>query len=696
MAHSLNPYDTCPCGSGKKFKFCCTAYYDLVDRALALQQNGQHETCLKTVEELTSKHGTLAPVWGYAAQVFFNEGKPDEAEKALEKGFAIDPNFAMGFFLRGLFRQNEGELIGALMLFRKAAEAYHPDAKDQLAYVHEILARSEILLNRPVASRAALARAVQFAPSDAELKQQFEGLFGPQSRMPTVVRREYRFRPTMRPLPEGAATGRLSDARKAYEQLTTDGPNDPAGWFNLGLVRAWLGEQPLAVEALNRSIELEMDDARAEEAAALAEVLKCGSGMENDTDHLEYRCYYPIRDGQAVTQLIQVWSQEGRLFGAQLDEERGSFSSMIVEELPSLVDTGTSMAKVLASLNIGGGVMRIWGSDEAAVQKIGIEVKDRLNLAVGEASTGTAPANFAEVISQAIAYPLRSKDPVEAEAKVRDYARHYFEDVWANRPLRALGGATPIDAAGSKLMRKRLLGIIKFLDDCVRSAAPARRRGEQLEFMEVYDFNQLRHKLGLGDAPVATDAPTGEIRSFSTMSAADLALVPLSELSVSELADGMRAAMKLDARELAVAYAKAAVARPADASYPDRFPFALAIANSLSAAQDTSGAIQTLANGAVYDREHNEGKRAADYGRQTGKTYARAGEVAKAAEAYRAVIEANPDDPRNYVDAAETMLRVKDKTLAVEFAEKGLAKAQTIGNRDLEGACQELLQAARR
>jgi tetratricopeptide (TPR) repeat protein len=691
---ALNPYDTCPCGSGKKFKFCCTPYYALVEQALNQQQNGQHEACLKTVAELTTKHATYPPAWGYAAQVLYNEGKPDEAEAALEKGFALQPNFPMGLFLRGLFRQNEGELIGALILYRKAAEAYDPGATDQLAYVHEVIARNELMLNRPVACHAALERAVNFQPQDTELRTQYDAMFGPRSRMPACARKKYAFRKTMRPVPAGADTGRLGDAKAAFEKLTADAPNDPAGWFNLGLVRAWLGDQPAAVEALNKSVELEMDDARAEEAAALAEVLKAGAGMEADSDYVEHRTYYPIRDPEAVSQLIQVWAQEGRLFGPQMDEQGTQFTAMIVEPLPTLLDTGTTMAKVVAHVSIAGGVIRLWHTVKEAVDKVALEVKDRLNLAVAEAVTGVAPAPLGDAAQEAIAYPIRAANPEEAETKLREYAATFFEDVWAKRPLKSLGNASPLDAAGSKLLRKRLLGVIRYLDDCLTATAPGRRVGEAVEPLKVYDFDRLRHKLG-AEVVAGADAP-GEVRDFATMSAADLATVPLASLSVAELADGMRAAMKLDARELAVNYAKAAVARPADAAYPDRFPFYLALANGLGAAGDTAGAIGLLADGAAFDAANNEGKRGADFGRQKAKVLARTGDAAGAAAAFDAVIAANPDDARTYVDAAETMLRAKDKAAAGRFAEAGLAKARASGNRDLEGACQELAAAAKR
>lgn len=377
-----------------------------------------------------------------------------------------------------------------------------------------------------------------------------------------------------------------------------------------------------------------------------------------------------------------------------MDEAGTQFSATMIEPLPSLMDTGTTMAKVVAHLVIGGGVMRLWHSVKETVEKIAIEVKDRLNLAVAELVTVTGPAQLGTTIQEAIAYPIRSASNEDAEKKIREYAQHYFEDVWIKRPLKSLGNSSPLDAAGSKLMRKRLLGVIRFLDDCLHSTVPGKQVGETVEPLQVYDFDRLRHKLG-AEVQAGT-VMVGEVRDFASMSAADLATVPLANLNVSELADGMRAAMKLDARELAVNYAKVAVARPADASYPDRFPFYFALANGLVAGGDVPGAVVLLTEGATHDSTHNEGKRLADFGRQKGKVLARNGDAEGAASAFDAVIAANPDDPRNYIDAAETMLRVKDKASAAKFADAGLNKAKSLGNRDLEGACLELAAAAKK
>ena len=693
-----NPYDNCPCGSGKKFKFCCQPYFPQIELALEQQQKGQHEAAVKTMKGVTDAHPSYPPAWGYYAQVLYNEGKPDEAEAALDKAFELNSQFGMGLLLRGLFRQNEGEMIGALLLFRKAEEAFDSQATDQLAHVNELIARNELMLNRPVASRAALERAVKYSPADADLKEQYDALFGPQSRLPFCARKKYSFRATLRPLPSGADTGKLSGAKKAYEQLTNDAPNDPACWFNLGLVRAWLGEQPAAVDALTKSVELEMDDARAEEAAALAEVLKCGQGMENDSDYVEHRVFMPVRDPEVVVGLLQVMGQGGQLVAAQTDESGQVFSAIVVEELPSLLETGTKLARVVANMSIASGILRLWHPVKESVEKVGLEIRDRVNLAVGEPATGIGPANFGDVAIEAIAYPVRATEIESAQAKLKENARHFFEDVWTHRPLRSLGGAAPLDAAGSKLLRKKLLGVVRFLDDCMAGAAPRRQVGDKVEAIEIYDFHQLRHKLGVevkaGAGPA--DAVAAEKRDFTAMSAADLAGLSLEQLTVPDLADAMRAALKLDARELAVAFAKTGAARPFDAALPDRYPFYFALITGANASGDRAAALKFAREGAAYDAEHNEAKRATEFAVRAGELLAKTGDTDGAAKEFEALIERAPDEPKFYVMATEAMLRGKAGAKALAFAEKGIAKSRSLGNRDLEGACTELAEAAKK
>src|SRR5262249_50741267 len=171
---SIDAYASCPCGSGKKFKWCCQPIADQIDKAFGQQNDGQHEAALRTIDELTQAHPGNPEAWGRKAQLLHLNGKTDEAEEALQKAFSINPDYPFGHLLRAMFRQAEGEVVGALILLRKAAELYAPDAREQLAAVYDMIADNELRRNRPVAGRFALARCVALQPGNAELRQSFE------------------------------------------------------------------------------------------------------------------------------------------------------------------------------------------------------------------------------------------------------------------------------------------------------------------------------------------------------------------------------------------------------------------------------------------------------------------------------------------------------------------------------------------
>ena len=295
---ALEPYSSCPCGSGKKFKWCCQPIHAQIDKAFRQETDGQHEAALRTMEELVAEHPTNPEAWGRKAQLLYLNSRVDDAENALQKAFEINPNYPFGHLLRGMFRQNEGELIGALALFRKAAELYDPESRDPLAHLYSMIGECELKMNRPIAARAAIKIALRFQPSNEELRQAFEEVFSSKSAFPESARQDYTFQspPASAPVEQraawdqalaGGASGKLSDIARAFDQLVKAAPEDAAAWFNLGLVRAWLGDNKGALEALDRSVTLDAEEARAVATWTLAEVLRLGHGVEDQSDFVE-------------------------------------------------------------------------------------------------------------------------------------------------------------------------------------------------------------------------------------------------------------------------------------------------------------------------------------------------------------------------------------------------------------------------
>jgi tetratricopeptide (TPR) repeat protein len=277
---------------------------------------------------------------------------------------------------------------------------------------------------------------------------------------------------------------------------------------------------------------------------------------------------------------------------------------------------------------------------------------------------------------------------LDAEAKMRDHAQQFFEETWIHRPYRGLSGVPPVDAAGSPNLRKRLRGVIQFYQDCAAGAAP-----------RLYDFDRLRRKLGLdtaaapAPAAAAPSAPAGDVSSMGT---AELAALDANSLSDAVLDQAFRAALKLDARELAGRFARTAVERPATAANADRWRLYQHLIQEAQSGGDYDAALNLVDAGEKADCEANEGRRRNDFELRRGRILARGGRAEQAKEVFDRLLGRIPDDVQTAGAAAEAMLGAKQPGDALHFAEHGLARARAQNNRDSEGYFLELVEAAKK
>jgi tetratricopeptide (TPR) repeat protein len=696
---ALDAYSPCPCGSGKKFKWCCQPIHVQIDKAFRQEAEGQHDSALRIMDEVVAEYPANPEAWGRKAQLLYQNERLEEAETALQKALEINANYPFGHLLRGIFRQQEGEHNGALLLLRRAAELYDPEARDFLGQIYSYIAESELSLNRPVAARAALKIAIHYRPGQEDLREGFESLFGDKSTLPLSARREYSFRS-----PSGdvsaearrrwgealsrAATGKLSDAARAFGDLTRDDPKNAAAWFNLGLSRAWLGENEGALEALDQFVALEVEEKEAASAWALGEVLRCGRGMEEHTDYLERSILYQLRQPERLVDLLGHWDREGRLLGARASKEQGMMAALVLERTPDLTPAlrVSQLAALGAHLLILGDVLRLWHTNSDALNRIGQEVEHMLGEAVSPPRTDQSAAHFVDIFAEALAFPVHMADQAEAKRLVEEHFGRHFEDKWIHRPLRSLNLVLAVDAVGHPSLRKKVMGIIQFLQEC---AAPNQAL--------TYDFDRLRRKLGLlGFETGAAANAIAEGPDVGGMSAAELAAISPENLKDEALERAYQAALQLDAREVAGRFARALVARPRRPDRPDRFPWYSHLIQLAMGEGDTESALKYLDDAEKADSEENEGRRHNDYELRRGQLHAKRGEVDQAQRVFDELIGRAPSDLRFSGSAAEAMLGLKQAASAQRFAEQGLVKAREKNDRASEDYFNELLAAARK
>jgi tetratricopeptide (TPR) repeat protein len=697
---ALDLYEPCTCGSGKKFKWCCHPIFVNINRAWEQEASGQHDAALRLMDQVVREHEGNPEAWGQKARLLFSQGKVEEAENALQKAFDLNPNYPAGLLLRAYIRFQEGESQGALLLARRAAEAYHPDARPYLAETYLLIFECEMRMNRPVAARAALLLSLRFAPGEEEVQKSFDGLFGPEGRLPAAARREYTFRPSKKGAPApNLDSPRLGDLVRVFEPLTKQDANDAPAWFNLGLAHAWLGDNAAALEALRRYVELEQDENAAAEAAALMEVLRCGQGLEDEGDYQEHTFAYQFRDPQPIVNLLQEWERGGRLVPLQSQQE-GMFMALILElSTAGLITVGAPAAdagRLGAYVVILGNLFQLTSPLKEPFERLRDEVRQRLSLGLTELQERPMPMQFQDVTAEALLFPLQKAE--DNAQRVLEHVQKHYEETWIHKPRRALSGNTPLDAAAHPTLRKHLRGVIQFIQDCAKGGMIAN-----------YDFDRLRRKLGLlGGTPGGTGVPPGQLaqaggaavppaaHDIPSMATAELAALNAPNLSDEQLEQAYQTAVKLDAEELAANFARQLIARPVSSQRGDRFPWYSYLSQHALRSGDKDAALDYINEGEKADCEHNEGRRRNDYELRRGQVHVKRGEVEQAAEVFQRLIERVPNNFRYRGSAAESMLSLRQPARALRFAEEGVAAARQANDRDSEQYLLELATAAKK
>jgi tetratricopeptide (TPR) repeat protein len=697
---ALDAYSSCPCGSGKKFKWCCQPIHIAINRAFEQEGNGQHELALRLMDEIIAEHPTNPEAWGRKAQLLYQNQRSEEAESALQKAFDLNPNYPAGYYLRGLFRYTEGEIAGALLLFRKAADSYDPQALDLLADVYALIVNCEMKMNRPVAARAAIQIALRCHPSNTEVREAFDSLFGPEARLPEAARKEYRFlqpgaaaagarRTAWDAALSGSTTGRLSNAIRAFDTLTQEDANDSPAWYNLALSRAWVGDNSGAVQAIERYVALETDEGKASAAWTLAEVMRCGDGMADQSDYVEHSAVYQVRDRRPLFGAIQEWHKAGRFIVVQTDEQGTSLTALVLEAPSGLItaEINAPQARRLGCyLVLTGDFLRLACANKEWLAGIQREVREKAGPSLTEPHERIGPPLFNDVVAGALLFPMGVTDQQKAEDLIREHAAKYYEETWIHQPLRSLSGTPPIDAAGHGALRKKLLGIIQFVQECAAGGA-----------LHGYDFNRLRRKLGLLEGlPSAASSEHGSFADVSAMSASELSALAPEALSDQQLEAAFQTAQKLDAHDLAGKFVHSLIARPSSPERPDRFAWYSYLVQRALVEGRMDDALDHVNEGERVDCEANAGHRWNDYELRRGQVHAKRGEAEQAGEVFQRLIERVPTNLRYHGSAAEAMLTLKQPNRALRFAEDGLSKARQQNDRDSEGYLTELVAAAKK
>jgi hypothetical protein len=696
---ALDNYALCPCGSGKKVKWCSPKVLPEVQRVAEMAEDGQPESALRLLHKLAEQHPEPNCLRMYIdvniATVELMLGRHDAGMDRLKNAAEACPESGLPCSILAIIYERLGDAEEVVSCARRAFNRFPAEMASLRAKAALDMAASYLQLGRPIAAQAAWQQAAKIEPSlqaSEPIDKQLERFPG----LPRAVKRGL----TLRSPDEfamfnderrekwdralgGEREWRLEHAAEAFEALVADDPADLCARYNLAVVYAWLGDNSKAWQAFDEYVKLETDDRAASDAWEIALVLTLADGMAEFCDTAMQRADYAIRDEEAFEEVGAHWRRLA-VFGPSNEKLHLAFVTDRPHPDPADLPAGRLIGadpKLLARWSRTDDMVNLESFTHAELELAKQAVVEHYGDLLEPVEEWTDVNGFPWRLFHSVLlarHPEASDAPEELAAFRTRKLEEYYETTWLAEPLRSLGNISPRDAAGSKILRRKLEAAIRREESICRG------------FHLTYNFDRLRNKLGLTslipEGVRSEDSPL----PISSYSAAQLADLDPAKLEDDKLLEAYAAANSHDIPLTALRFAKELTKRPDAAPRIDMMGVFRRLTLDALEHRKFADAAAFVDAALAYDAAHYGKANAGVTLALKARCLAVEGQRRKAAEVYRQIVLEHPKELKYGVEAVEAALRDADWPLAKELADLGLKRAQDLRERSLQEQFREL------
>jgi tetratricopeptide (TPR) repeat protein len=570
---ALDVYAPCPCGSGKKLKFCCLNIADEMDRISRLIDNNQLRQALHQLESLRRKHPENPWAATTEALVLIESGESSTARDSLQRYLEKHPeqDFAAVIYATAVLQCDGFDAAKKPIhrAFQRGAKKF-PTMVAGLAGAMAAVLQSR---GRMFAAREHLALSMKFAPDKAR-QEIFVRLleFDNDEVIPYPLRSVHPMPPVagdeavtneFKKAQKYASVGCWDTAADVLSKLAESLPESAELQHGIGLCRAWDGNEEQSAAALHRAAQLYADRSTATECETLAQLLDW-----NTTSSRKTNLRWPgtissvgrlLTLLDAVPQLVRLEMPPKTPEGEELPQAMYQVLDRPLSDCPPAAQlTRDTMPNVVAQVFVDDADPHT--NEPAEVNVVGLSGSafDRAAAIVREASGDTVTwAAAAEDTGQWVpeeslalqwqwAYPPQT--PVAVRRRLeREQWRHVTDQVWPNLSLQGLQGRTPLEAANDPASKTALMAAVYVLDSqCLRG-------GFDL------DVNAIFGRLGLESLPPVNVTPETALNAFTPLQWLRL---PLTQLTDGQMLSAVNRALLVHHDRFLYDALKAAVERP--------------------------------------------------------------------------------------------------------------------------------------
>ena len=285
---SVDPYSLCPCGSGKKLKFCCTDLFHDIEKIQRMLAGDQPRAALSHVNQTLKKSPNRGSLLDMKAMIELALEELDEARATVKLFKEVDPQNPAAHAQAAILAAAQQEGAAAVGPLQDALELIAEEMPARVLQAIGAVGQSLLVAGNLIAARAHLWLYQGITGNGDTRAMDLLMRLNQMSGLPLLLRDNLYLRETPINHPAEAAhdyaqmlaaRGQWRRAAEALDALCEEYPDLPMLQYNRGLVHGWIGDLSQLVEGLRafaHSEEVSLDDAV--EAEAIAQLLDTESG----------------------------------------------------------------------------------------------------------------------------------------------------------------------------------------------------------------------------------------------------------------------------------------------------------------------------------------------------------------------------------------------------------------------------------
>lgn len=597
---ALDPYAPCPCGNGKKLKFCDCAKDMLGDleRVITLLDADQRVAGLDQIDKLIASKGERPALLALKATACLEAADVDGARQVVARFLEKQPDNPLALAQGAILDMADDSLASAVDKLQLALAHIGTEIPITIYEAIGLIGRALLSKGNILGARGhlLLQASIGGAENSSGLRMLTQILSSPQ--VPLLLRQDFVITPPPANAPwkkefeEAAALADKGAWKLAAEKLAPLAdrlPREAVPVKAAAVYRGYAGDTAGAAAAWRRYAaipNLPLDDAV--EAEALAQLID-EEAAEPQVDVVSIE--YLVEDAQVVMERLL---SDKRCVASPVDPAefaaegepppKGLFWLL---DRPALA-TSEGLTREAIPCVIGELILHGRQTDRSARLEFVVSKTESFaakTKALSQMLFGlVGAAGKEEVVEQmslaeaALSFNWRLPNDTSPELRrklLAEQARETLLSAWPSLPMAALDGKRPAEVAANPAYRVRLLGAI------------LRYELSRLQETQGLDFNELRRKLGLAVSepldPAATDVKRLPLVRFLRL--------PIEKLTDETLAAAYARGAGISARRIVLPLVQEVIARP---SLADKVDLAQAHAILAALTEDHAAAFAAI------------------------------------------------------------------------------------------------------